>query len=98
MILQQRKLSLRCEKPLRGGFKLNCARASSAHRSSPEGISRWSYPAKHDSKNDVSLTTYRHSADKHLEKSLARRVRDVFVKKNWRWRGIVTWRAASSNL
>jgi hypothetical protein len=57
---------------------------------SPEHISRWSYPVKRDSKNGVSRTTYRHSADKHLEKSPARRVRDVFVKKFWRWRRIVT--------
>ena len=48
---------------------------------SPDRETQWSYPVKRDSKNDVSLTTYRHSADKHLEKSLARRVRDVFVKK-----------------
>jgi hypothetical protein len=65
---------------------------------SPDRVTRWSYPAKRDSKNDGSLTTYRHSEAKHLENSPARRARDAFVKNFWRWRRIVTSDAASSIL
>lgn len=65
---------------------------------SPDRVTRWSYPVKRDSKNDGSLTTYRHSEAKHLENSPARRARDAFVKNFWRWRRIVTSDAASSIL
>ena len=51
---------------------------------SPDRDTRWSYPVKRDSKNDVSLITYRHSDAKHLENSPARRARDAFVKNFWR--------------
>jgi hypothetical protein len=65
---------------------------------SPDRNTRWSYPVKRDSKNDVSLITYRHSDAKHLENSPARRARDAFVKNFWQWRRIVTSGAASSIL
>jgi hypothetical protein len=65
---------------------------------SPDRVTRWSYPVKRDSKNDGSLTTYRHSDAKHLENSPARRARDAFVKNFWRWRRIVTSNVASSIL
>jgi hypothetical protein len=57
---------------------------------SPERHTRWSYPVKRDSKNGVSLITYRHSEAKHLENSPARRARDAFVKNFWQWLKIVT--------
>jgi hypothetical protein len=63
---------------------------SSAHRRFTGPRVPWSYPAKPVSKSDAPIITYQHSSDKHLENSLARRARDEFVKKFWRWPKIVT--------
>jgi hypothetical protein len=53
---------------------------------------------KRDSKSDVWIITYPHSATKHLENELARRARDAFVNIFGRRAGIVTQRVARSIL
>jgi hypothetical protein len=71
--LQQGKLFTAVQKALARRAQVEFLRLRVLHTVvSPDRARRWSYPVKRDSKNGVSLITYRHSDAKHLEKSPAR--------------------------